>query len=240
MKNARAVSALMGCLIAGAASAGPANVKVVHASPDAPPVDITVNGAVAFANLPFQSGTVYAPLAPDTYNVGVNVAGTSTTVFSTPLTVAADTNYSVVAVGRVGTTGEFGVLPLVDNNTLIADRARIRFVHASPNAPAVDITLTDGTILFGNVSFRGVGDYISVPGGSYDLQVRVAGTSTVALNVPGVGFGNNTVTTVYAMGLLGGAGVQALAAVPIIDAIPAPGALAALGAGGVLALRRRR
>ncbi|MGD8735495.1 MAG: DUF4397 domain-containing protein, partial [Anaerolineae bacterium] len=35
-------------------------VRVVHASPDAPAVDVWVNGAVAFSNAPFEGITDYA------------------------------------------------------------------------------------------------------------------------------------------------------------------------------------
>jgi hypothetical protein len=85
------------------------------------------------------------------------------------------------------------------------ENARIRFVHASPNAPAVDIALADGgPVLFGNIEFKGVGDYIEVPGGAYDLEARLAGTDTVVLSIPGVMVENERVYTAYAMGLVNG------------------------------------
>ena len=38
------------------------------------------------------------------------------------------------------------ITPLVfeDDNTLISDKARIRFLHLSPNAPMVDVQLAGG------------------------------------------------------------------------------------------------
>ena len=56
----------------------------------------------------------------------------------------------------------------------------MRFVHASPDAPAVDITLPDGTAIFSNIAFKEVGDYTPVDAGTYDLEVRPTGTSTSA------------------------------------------------------------
>jgi len=179
-----------------------ARVRVVHASPDAPAVDVLVNDGIAFGDLAFTGITSYASLPADTYNVKVTPAGAPrTVVIEADLTLDADTDYTVVAVGELA---DIAPLVLVDDNTIDVDNARIRFVHASPNAPAVDIALADGgPVLFGNVSFTEVGDSISVPGGSYDLEVRLAGTDTVVLPLPGIGVDNGTNYTVFAMGLVG-------------------------------------
>ena len=66
-----------------------------------------------------------------------------------------------------------------------------------------------------NIAFKGVGDYLPVDAGTYDLEVRVAGTETVALAVPGVQLDNGIVYTVFAMGLA--SGEPALTAVPSAD-----------------------
>lgn len=242
MKNVSAVvaSCLVG-IVGLATAASAANVRVVHASPDAPAVDVTANGGVIIPGLAFRQASSYLAIPEGNYTVGVNAAGTANQVFSTPLGVPATGDITVAAIGTLTSSpSTFTVLPLIDDNSLIADRARIRFVHLSPNAPAVDITTAAGDILFGDVTFTENAGYIAVPGGIYDLQVRLAGTSTVVLNVPGLSVNNNTVYSVFAMGLVGGTGDQALQAVPVVDAIPTPGALALLGLGGLLATRRRR
>jgi LPXTG-motif cell wall-anchored protein len=80
----------------------------------------------------------------------------------------------------------------------------------------VDIAVTGGPVLFSDVPFKGVGDYLPVDAGTYDLEARVAGTDTVALSVPGVALEEGTVYTIFAMGLAGGE--PALTAVPSVDA----------------------
>jgi LPXTG-motif cell wall-anchored protein len=193
-----------------------ARVRVVHASPDAPAVDVWVNGAVAFSNAPFEGITDYAELAAGTYNVQVSPTGaTEPIVIDADLDLAAGTDYTVVAVGLLE---NIEPLVLVDNNNApAAGKAHVRFVHASPDAPAVDIAVANGgPVLFANVAFKGVGDYLPVDAGTYDLEVRLAGTDTVALSVPGVSLADSTVYTVFAMGLAGGE--PALKAVPSVDA----------------------
>ncbi len=201
-----------------ALAAGPARVRVVHASPDAPAVDVWVNDSIiAFTNAPFKGITQYAPLDPATYNVKVVPTGaTEPVVIEANLELAADTDYTVVAVGQLAAIEP---LVLVDNNSLPeAGKAHVRFVHASPDAPSVDIAVQGGPVLFSNVPFKGVGDYLPVDVGTYDLEVRVAGTDTVALSVPGVALADQTVYTIFAMGLAGGE--PALEAVPSVDSVP--------------------
>ena len=206
------------------AADGKAMVRVVHASPDAPAVDVWVNGAVAFSNAPFKGVTNYASLVPASYQVQVTPSGASTpVVIDATLDLAADTDYTVVAIGQLA---NIEPLVLVDSNSIPAEgKAHVRFVHASPDAPAVDIAVKGGPILFSNVAFKGVGDYLPVDAGAYDLEVRLAGTTTVALEVPGVKLDAQTVYTIFAMGL---AGDSSLTAVPSVDA-QAPSTLPTTG-----------
>jgi hypothetical protein len=207
-------------------AAGP-RVRVVHASPDAPAVDVLVNGAAAFTNAAFKDITAYAPLAAGSYQVQVVPTGaTEPVVISATLALEAPNDYTVVAVGKLA---DIEPLVLVDNNAIPAEgKAHVRFVHASPDAPAVDIAVKGGPVLFSNVSFKGVGDYLPVDAGTYDLEVRLAGTDTVALPVNGLKLDSQTVYTVFAMGLA--SGTPSLTAVPSVDAQPAPHTLPTTGA----------
>lgn len=226
-------------VLAGASAsavAQDANVRAIHASPDAPAVDVRVNGNPAFTNLAFTGVTSYASLPAGMLNVQVVPAGQpGPAVINADLILSGNTDYSVLAVN---TLANIEPLVLIDDNTIARGQSRVRFVHASPDAPAVDIALAGGPVLFSNVSFREVGDYLTVPAGSYDLEARLAGTMTVALSVPGAVFARDTVYTVYAMGLVGG--TPSLQAVVSVDAIPAPGAAAVFALAGLGLSRRRR
>jgi len=228
---------VLGLGIVALAQGNQARVRVVHASPDAPAVDVLVNNGVAFSNAPFKGITGYAALNTGTYNVKVVPTGaTSPVVIQADLTLEAK-DYTVVAVGKLA---DIEPLVLVDNNSApAAGKAHVRFVHASPDAPAVDIAVKGGPVLFSNVAFKGVGDYTPVDAGTYDLEVRLAGTQTVALAVPGLTLNDGTVYTVFAMGLAGGA--PALMAVPSVDnaepaVLPATGGLSPAWTYALLAL----
>jgi len=215
-----------------------ARVRAVHASPDAPNVDVLVDGSVAFADAPFTGVTGYATLPADTYNVQVVPAGMmGPVVIDANLALASGVDYSVVAVGQLA---DIAPLVLIDDNTLDPANARVRFVHASPNAPAVDIALAGGgAVLFDDFSFTDASSYLSVAPGAYDLEVRLAGSMDVVLSLGEVSLSGNTVYSVFAMGLVGDDDAP-LQAVFSVDAIPSPGALAVMAMGGLIAARRRR
>ncbi len=192
-----------------------ANVKVVHASPDAPGVDLFIDNNVAGTNLTFPNNTGYLQVDEGTRNVKVNVTGTQTTVIDADLNLEGTKNYSVFAVDQVT---NLSPLVLVDDLTAPAmGNAHVRFIHLSPNAPPVDITTTDGIVVFGNYAFKDYSEFTPIPAGSYDLQVRLAGTDTVVLELNGISVSDGSIYTVFAKGLVGGTDSQALGAEIIVN-----------------------
>ena len=190
-------------------------VKVIHASPDAPGVDLLVDNTVAGTNLTFPNNTGYLTVNSGTRNIKVNVTGTMSTVIEANVDFIQNKNYSVFAVNSVSS-----IEPLLIEDDLTAPaqgKAHVRFIHLSPDAPAVDITLTDGTVVFGNKSFKEFTVFTPLDAGSYDLQVRVSGTTTVALNLPGITLEAGKIYTVFAKGFLNGVGQQELGAEIIVN-----------------------
>jgi len=187
-------------------------VRVIHASPDAPAVDIYVNGGKVLEALPFREYSEYLPVPAATYTVEIKVSGTDTTVKSVPVTVAAGKDYSAIAVGYVGSTPGFDVLLLEDDNSLPANNGvKLRVVHAAPGAPAVDVyattpfeTLMGKTPALTNVPFKAVGPYLTVPVGMYQGRVTVAGTKTIAIDSGRLVTWNSMIRTIIAVDAKGG------------------------------------
>ena len=192
-----------------------ANVKVVHASPDAPGVDLLVDNNIAGSNLTYPNNTGYLQVDEGTRNVKVNVSGTSTTVIEADLPIEGNKNYSVFAIDAVA-----NLSPLVIEDDLTSPAsgtAHARFIHLSPDAPAVDITTKDGTVVFGNYKFKDYSQFTPLPAGSYDLQVRLAGSETVVLELNGINLTSGKIYTVFAKGFVAGTSAQALGAEIIVN-----------------------
>lgn len=178
-------------------------VRILHASPDAPPVDIYANGNLIAKNLAYKQLTDYVSVKPGEYIIQVYPAGQKLNpVINTNLTVPPKSSFTIAAVGKLA---NISLLPIMEVYMPMVDKrgSYIRFAHLSPNAPAVDITLPDGTKLFSDVSYKQYTDYISVAPGNYTLQARPTGSNQVVLTVPNVKLLPGTIYTVYAVGLVG-------------------------------------
>lgn len=218
-----------------------ADVRVIHASPNAPAVDIYVNtppgsGAPALSNLAFTQGSPYVPFPTGLYHIQVTPAGLpAPIVIDITAPVNGALNYSVIATGFID---DLQPTVFLDDRTSNSNAARVRFINASPDAPAIDL-FEAGAVnpIFDAVFFRSGSAYAELPGGSYDLEGRFDASGDLGFSVPGVSLQNGFVYTFIAMGSVEAGTLQL---VPFVDAIPAPGAAGLLVMGGLLATRRRR
>ncbi|WP_255195052.1 DUF4397 domain-containing protein [Halorarius litoreus] len=153
---------------------GDARVRVAHLSPNAPNVDVYVDDSAVLEDVAFGTVSDYLEVAAGAHTVEITAAGDpDTSVFEGEVTAEAGTDYTVAAIGEVGEDADqpFEPLVLMDNNEAPdSETARVRAVHASPDAPAVDITAGD-TVLFDGVAYGGSGD-VEVPAGDYTVEIR--------------------------------------------------------------------
>ena len=189
-----------------------ASIRVVHASPDAPAVDLWINGILIPVAAPYKTISPYASGPANIYNFKVTPTGGTidTAVIDANLNLFYNKEYTLIALNNVASNE---ALFLTDDNTNNPDAARVRFVHASPDAPAVDIKVANGPFLFQDIEFKEVGDYVEAPTVTTDVEVRVAGTNTVALTVPSVPLEAGKTYTIFAVGEVGQGTLEALLSV---------------------------
>ncbi len=178
-------------------------IRVLHASPGAPAVDVYANGKLIAGNLAYRAFTPYQQVDSGNYNILIYPAGQMTTpLLDTSVRIEPGTISTVVAINR---PGELGLQLIPEPKLMIPPgRTMVRFIHLSPNAPGVDVTLPNGRKLFSDVTYREVTDYIPVNPGTYTLQARIADTDQVVLNVPNVRLLPSRFYSVYAVGLAAG------------------------------------
>ena len=152
-----------------------AAVRVAHMAPNAPNVDVAVDGSTVLEDVPFGAVSDYLQAPAGERQVAISVAGGGATVFEGAVPVSAGMAYTVAAIGEVGDMADQSFEPLVledDRSAPASDMARVRLVHASPDAPAVDVTVaSSGDALFDGVAYGDSGS-VTVPAGDYTLQVR--------------------------------------------------------------------
>lgn len=154
-----------------------AKLRVMHASPDAPNVDVLLDGAVVLPNVPYPANSDFLSVPSGARNVKVNAAGTSTTVIDVTPTLAAGKAYTAYATGFLATIG--ATLVEDDLTAPTGNNAKIRVIHGSPDAPNVDVLANNAAVLT-NVPFKAASAYLTVPAGAYNFKVNVTGTATTA------------------------------------------------------------
>lgn len=167
------------------------SVRIVHASSDAPAVNVRVNNTTVVSGADYKQAAELSPKAGSSTIAidGILPGGTTTTVIETDASLRFDAHYDVIAVGKVG---DSSIAPLVladDGSRSSATSVRLRVAHLSPDAQAaaagpVDVFVTaagdplpaDATFTF---SFKESVGPLEVPAGDYQIRVTPTGTDTV-------------------------------------------------------------
>jgi hypothetical protein len=232
--NAAPSGGLSACTVVGDSLA---HVRVAHLSPDAPAVDVCVKSHSSStwpssplleslkvtAGLSYPQVTTYVSLPVDAYDVRIvapDAPSCTTALGGLPDTdgvaVSAGLHATVAAMGDLTVAGSdpaFGLKVFVDEQGVTQGMAKLRFIHASPGTPAVDVGVGTGasfTRVFADVAFG----QVAAPGGSIDangflttapltsvdVTARLANASTDALTVPGVSLPAGTIATAFAIG----------------------------------------
>ena len=160
----------------------PTRVRVIHLSPTAPPVDVYVDGnpPAAVTDLAFKEGTGYLDLDANTYTFNVTATGAPPPPPSVldigPLDLLGGAFYTAAAINLLAAPIEG--LAMEDNNSDPGPgNIRLRAIHAAPGVGEVDIwevsDLQNPILLYENVNFRDVGDYLLLPAGAYMIGFDV-------------------------------------------------------------------
>ena len=201
-----------------AADSHEARVRVVHASPDAPNVDVWVDGATVLTDVPFTAVSDYLALPAGDHEIAVSATGDTTPVIG-PLTLTFEggSSYTVAAYGLLA---DLTATVFTDDTAIADGRAKLRAIHLSPSAPAsVDIAVQGGDVVVPGLAYPEASGYLTLDAGDYPLEIRAAGDTTAALQFD-VTLDENTNYTAFAMDAEDG--VQVIAAVDAQGTAAAP------------------
>jgi hypothetical protein len=177
-------------------------LSFIQASPDEPALNFFFDGhQVNQTPLNYGDQIDYFSTFAGQGEAYMYTAGaTSPAIVEAPVNLVANTAYSLF---MVNTESNPGILLLAD--TLIkptAGNASVRFVDASPDAPAVDLAVQGGAVLVSNRSFEGYSSFIPIAGKSnYTFQILQTGTNTVLATLPNVTLNSGYVYTLIFQGL---------------------------------------
>lgn len=189
-------------------TSGPlAAFMLIHASPDAPKIDVYAGNQLIDTGHVYGENTVYYGAVPNIYNFQFVEAGTSNVLLSDFINFDGNKAYSIFLTDslskiKLSITNDEYTIPT-------GDSVRLRFLDFSPNAGALDVVMHDGDTLYLNRNFNdqatnsSLDDFITIPSGTYTMDLRDAGTTNIAYSLSPLTLASGNVYTFYAKGFRG-------------------------------------
>jgi hypothetical protein len=167
----------LGFSFSASAAEDDAYVRIVHASPSAPAVDVYVNGTGVLSDITFFAASNYLPVdASSDVQIQVTVAGDTpaNAVISETVTLDPGNAYTVAAVDAMSMMVTSVAIPnalVVEDNVSVPPegQARVNIYHLSPDAGPVDV-LADGVPITSGLTLSDT-VAVEVPAGSYTLTI---------------------------------------------------------------------
>lgn len=176
-------------------------IRVLHASPKSPSVDIYINNMPTIIDLRYKGFTEYLPIPAGTYNIKLYESGTTNLVFQDDVKIDPNQIMTVAAIGV--NPKSLSLFPVIDPKlTVDTTKAYLRLIHLSPNTPSIDVVTSNNKTLFENVGYKDKQGYIGLEANIYDIDLNLTGTTTSVLYVPNMKLRPNKFYTIYVVGLL--------------------------------------
>ena len=146
-------------------------ISVFNASPTAATYDVYLND-VKFNTvaLPFGGGTAYASKPVGSYNIKLTVADRIESVITKSVSLTENKYYSYYFINRPSSLD--GLLINDEVGMASADKASVRFINLSPDAPALDLATSTGTSLATDKSFKQYSGFTQIAPGATVLLIK--------------------------------------------------------------------
>lgn len=180
--------------------AGESNIQVIHGSPAIGAVDLYVDGALVFVGLTFAAVSDPVTLAAGDRAVAIVPSGRSRddAFLATSVALESGAVADLVLLG-LAENPSIGLYP-VDLSPLPPELARFGAVLGATDTGPVDIAVTAGDLLFPTIDYAGATEFADVATGTYDFEVRYAGSDAIALALPGSALEAGVVYRLYLVG----------------------------------------
>lgn len=158
------------------------DLRVIHTSKDAPPVNVRVDNRQVISDLDYATSSGYVEVRSGTNSVAVEaiIPGGNADVITVPaLEFENNQRYNVLAINDTATIEALVVAESAAAPS--ATEVAIAVVHASTNAGAVDVYVSaPGALLNGSnptftVDYKGVVDAGALPADLYQIRVALQG-----------------------------------------------------------------
>lgn len=188
----------------GCGDSGSTQLRVLHASPDAPNIDVLYDGTPLLTNAAYTDSSAYLKVKAGTRRIEVRATGATVDVIDAKPDFSANRFYTVIAGNNLASIT--ALVFLDDFSSPASGQAKVRFIHAAPGISSVDIYVgapgsgTVGTPAVTNITYQGATGYLSFPAGSYQAYITPTGSKIITVDTGVLTLGSEQVRTVVAIG----------------------------------------
>jgi len=154
-------------------------LRVINVSPSLATYNAYFNGnMVNSAALPFGGAVNYLSYAAGAYSLKFTTASSAESLLTKTITLNASTYYSSYLINK---PAALDVYTIGDDLSIPStDKAYIRFINLSPDAPALDLAKTGATtMLVTNKAYKTASGFIAVDAGTYTLDAKETSSGAV-------------------------------------------------------------
>lgn len=204
-----AIALMIGC--GGGGSDTTQQLRIVMASPDAPPVDILIDGTQVATSLVYTNSTAYLAVKSGSRRIQVLTVSNSTSVFDQTISISASANETLLLTGPVAKMQSLLLTDGATNATITTGDGKVRVVNASQAMGAADVYIVNsGASLAGakpvssGLAFGKATDYTLATIGNYQVFMTQPGTTNIFLNTGPLALSQSQFQSVVALDAVGG------------------------------------
>ncbi|GGI22661.1 hypothetical protein GCM10008119_03760 [Pedobacter mendelii] len=154
-------------------------LRVTNASPTLATYNVYLNGStINSVALPFAGSLAYTSRTAGTYSLKFTTGSNVENLLTKDVVLNQNTSYSFYLVNKPGQLD--GLLIGDDLSIASTDKAYIRFINLSPDAPALDLAKTSATTSYvTSKAFKTASGFVAIDAGTYSLDAKDTSTGLV-------------------------------------------------------------
>ena len=176
------------------------SVRILHAVPNAPNVDVYLNGSLLTSNLSFGKISKYTIFSPGEYEFQLFPTGTyDKPLLSQTIQLIANANYTVSIVTL---SNDLYLFRLKDDNIpATKSQAFLRFINLSSNAPLLSLALPNGVTLFNQAEYLETTGYYPLSAGIYNFEVLLGSSQVTTKFIKNITLDGGRFYSIYIIGV---------------------------------------
>jgi len=182
-------------------------LSIINAAPTSATYNVYLNdGKANAAALPLGGSINYLQLTPGNFSVKFTTASNIESLFTESVSLAVNTIYSYYLISD---NNQLDGLLVTDAVGAATDKSFVRFINLSPDAPALDVAVTDATTkLITNQSFKSASAFVSVDPSTYSFDIKETSTGTIKTKLTSAVLSAGVYYTIISRGVLNPTGAQ--------------------------------